>query len=96
MAERRKEVMDMVAQEVSWAKAGGTNRFVRLQYCTVYMKYRVYIQKTKRTQRKRGKPLSKRGRSLRITLIRLNRVSLDRSRRRREKVNWEMITDHGA
>jgi len=30
MAERRKEVMDMVAQEVSWAKAGGTNRFVRL------------------------------------------------------------------
>ena len=30
MAERRNEVMDMVAQVVSWAKAGGTNRFVRL------------------------------------------------------------------
>ena len=30
MAERRNEVMDMVAQEVSWAKAGGTNKFVRL------------------------------------------------------------------
>ena len=30
MAERRDEVMDMVAQVVSWAKAGGTNRFVRL------------------------------------------------------------------
>ena len=30
MAERRKEVMDMVAQVGSWAKAGGTNRFVRL------------------------------------------------------------------
>ena len=30
MAERRKEVMDMVAQVDSWAKAGGTNRFVRL------------------------------------------------------------------
>jgi len=30
MAERRNEVMDMVAQVVSWAKAGGANRFVRL------------------------------------------------------------------
>ena len=30
MAERRNEVIDMVAQVVSWAKAGGTNRFVRL------------------------------------------------------------------
>ena len=30
MAERRNEVMDMVAQVVSWTKAGGTNRFVRL------------------------------------------------------------------
>jgi len=30
MAERRNEVMDMVAQVVSWAKAGGSNRFVRL------------------------------------------------------------------
>ena len=30
MAERRNEVMDMVAQEVSWAKADGTNQFVRL------------------------------------------------------------------
>ena len=30
MAERRNEVMDMVAQVVSWAKAGGTNRFVHL------------------------------------------------------------------
>ena len=30
MAERRKEVMDMVAQVDSWAKAGGTNKFVRL------------------------------------------------------------------
>ena len=30
MAERRNEVMDMVAKVVSWAKAGGTNRFVRL------------------------------------------------------------------
>jgi len=30
MAEKRNEVMDMVAQVVSWAKAGGTNRFVRL------------------------------------------------------------------
>ena len=30
MAERKNEVMDMVAQVVSWAKAGGTNRFVRL------------------------------------------------------------------
>jgi len=30
MAERRNGVMDMVAQVVSWAKAGGTNRFVRL------------------------------------------------------------------
>ena len=30
MAERRNEVMDMVAQVVSWAKAGGTNRFDRL------------------------------------------------------------------
>ena len=30
MTERRNEMMDMVAQEVSWAKAGGTNKFVRL------------------------------------------------------------------
>ena len=30
MAERRNEVMDMAAQVVSWAKAGGTNRFVHL------------------------------------------------------------------
>ena len=30
MAKRRNEVMDMVVQEVSWAKAGGTNKFVRL------------------------------------------------------------------
>jgi hypothetical protein len=30
MAGRRNEVMDMVAQVVSWAKAGGSNRFVRL------------------------------------------------------------------
>ena len=30
MAERRNEVMDIVAQVVSWLKAGGTNRFVRL------------------------------------------------------------------
>ena len=30
MVERRTEVMDTVAHEVSWAKAGGTNRFVRL------------------------------------------------------------------
>ena len=30
MAERRNKVMDMVAQEVSWAKAGSTNKFVRL------------------------------------------------------------------
>ena len=30
MAGRKNEVMDMVAQEVSWAKAGGTNRVVRL------------------------------------------------------------------
>ena len=30
MAERRNEVMDMVAQEVSWAKADGTNKLVRL------------------------------------------------------------------
>ena len=29
-----------------------------------------------------------------ITLIRLNQVSLDR--RRREKVNWEMITEHSC
>ena len=30
MAERRNKVMDIVAQVVSWLKAGGTNRFVRL------------------------------------------------------------------
>ena len=30
MAERRNEVMDIVAQVVSWLKAGSTNRFVRL------------------------------------------------------------------
>ena len=30
MVERRNEVMDIVAQVVSWLKAGGTNRFVRL------------------------------------------------------------------
>ena len=30
MAERRNEVMDMVAQVVSWAKADGTNRFVHV------------------------------------------------------------------
>ena len=30
MAERRNEVMDMVAQVVSWAKAGGTHRLDRL------------------------------------------------------------------
>ena len=30
MAERRNEVIDMVAQAVSWTEAGGTNRFVRL------------------------------------------------------------------
>ena len=30
MAERRNEVIVMVAQEDSWAKAGGTNKFVRL------------------------------------------------------------------
>ena len=30
MVERSNEVMDMVAQEVSWAKADGTNQFVRL------------------------------------------------------------------
>jgi len=28
MVERRNEVMDIVAQAVSWHKAGGTNRFV--------------------------------------------------------------------
>ena len=32
MAERRKEVMDMVAQEVSWAKAGGTNSNYQVGY----------------------------------------------------------------
>ena len=30
MAERRSKVVDIVAQVVSWLKAGGTNRFVRL------------------------------------------------------------------
>ena len=30
MAEQKNEVVDMVAEVVSWAKAGGTNRFVRL------------------------------------------------------------------
>ena len=65
--------------------------------CTVtyYTTASLYLRTTKQdTKGKRGyriSPLSG-GVPYEITLIRLNQVSLDR--RRREKVIWEMITEH--
>ena len=46
MAERRNEVLDMVAQVVSWAKVGGTNRFVRLR--TNVSRYLIIIKRWKK------------------------------------------------
>jgi len=76
--------------------------FAQVYY--VVLKHRVHTsvlntntnqpKKTKRTQRKKGKPPLSGGDPYDITLIRLNQVSLDR--RRREKFIWEMITEHSC
>ena len=62
-----------------------------LYYCVTVLKNNQTGHKRKR---KKGiSPLSG-GVPYEITLIRLNQVSLDR--RRREKVIWEMITEHSC
>ena len=52
MAERRNEVMDMVAQEVSWAKPDGTNKFVRLSMSLIRPRACVFLESQMRTQQK--------------------------------------------
>ena len=55
---------------------------------------RVQTENQKDTKEKGENPSLSGGDPYDITLIRLNQVSLDR--RRREKVNWEMITEHSC
>ena len=44
--------MDMVAQEVSWAKADGTNQFVRLPMSLIRPRACVFLESQMRTQQK--------------------------------------------
>ena len=65
-------------------------------YCNLLYYCVTVLNKNNQTGHKRKKgisPLSG-GVPYEITLIRLNQVSLDR--RRREKVIWEMITEHSC